>query len=78
MRIVPAVVSLALMPSRVDQVTATQLRNKKQAHRQHMMTKPHPRPKQGGSEYSNSLLIKCPSVLSDGGDINRRKRGGGG
>jgi hypothetical protein len=58
--VVTAVVSLALAVSLAGQVSAAPLRNKKQAHRQHTMTKPsHPRP-QGGSDYFEHVLEKVP------------------
>jgi len=58
--VVTAAVSLALAASLVGQVTAAPLRNKKQAHQQHTMTKPAHRPPQGGGDYHEHLLDKVP------------------
>jgi hypothetical protein len=61
--VVSAMVSLALATSLIGQVTAAPLKNKKQAHRQHTMTKPSHRPPQGGGEggtYYQHLLDKVP------------------
>ena len=58
--VVLAVVSLALAANLVGQVTAAPLRNKKQAHRQHAMTKPSDRPPQRGGDYYEHLLDKVP------------------
>jgi hypothetical protein len=74
---VPAVVSLALTASLADQVTAATLRNKKQAHRQHTMTKSAPRRQQGGSDYYENLLDKVP-FGSERWWIIKQRRGGGG
>jgi hypothetical protein len=58
--VVSAVLSLALAANLVGQVTAAPLRNKKQAHRQHTMTKPSHRPPQGGGDYYQHLTDKVP------------------
>jgi len=58
--VVLAVVSLALAANLVGQVTAAPLRNKKQAHRQHAMTKPSDRPAQRAGDYYEHLLDKVP------------------
>jgi hypothetical protein len=60
MKMVVAVVSLALLASLANQVTAAQPRNKKRAHRQHAITKPSSRPSQGGGDYYEHLLNKVP------------------
>jgi hypothetical protein len=60
MKIIVAAVSLALVASLADQVTAAPHRNKKRVHRQHMMTKPSNRPSQGGGDYYEHLLNKVP------------------
>jgi len=76
--VVPAVVvSLALTANLADQATATPLRTKKQAHRQHTMTKPPPRPPQGGSDYYENLLDKVP-FGSERWWVIKQRRGGGG
>jgi len=58
--VVSAVLSLALAANLVGQVTAAPLRNKKQAHRQHTMTKASHRPPQGGGDYYQHLTDKVP------------------
>jgi hypothetical protein len=58
--VVSALVSLALAASLVGQATAAPSRNKKQAHRQHTMTKPSHRPPQGVGNYYQHLLDKVP------------------
>jgi hypothetical protein len=61
--VISAVLSLSLAASLVVQVTAAPLRNKKQVHRQHTMTKPAHRPPQGGGEggnYYQHLLDEVP------------------
>jgi hypothetical protein len=75
--VVPAVVSLALTASLVDQVVAASLR-KKQPHRQHTIVKPPTRPQQGGGDYYEQLVDKVPFGSQRWWDINQRKRGGGG
>ena len=60
MKMVVAGVSLALLASLANQVTAAQPRNKKQANRQHAITKPSSRPSQGGGGYYEHLLNKVP------------------
>jgi len=75
--VVPAVVSLVLTASLADQVTAASLRNKKQAQRQHTMTKSPPRPQQGGSDYYEQLLGKVPFGSERWWHIKQRKGGGG-
>jgi hypothetical protein len=75
--VVPAVVLLAFTASLEDQVTAAPLRNKKQAHRQHTITKPLPRPQQGGSDYYENLLDKVPFGSERWWKIKQRRGGGG-
>ena len=75
--VVPAVVSLALTASLAEQVAAAPLRNKKQAHRQHTMTKPPPRPQQGGTDYYEQLLDKQPFGSERWWKIKQRRGGGG-
>jgi len=58
--VIRGVVSLVLAASLAGQVTAAPLRNKKQAHRQHTMTKPPRQPQQGGGDYYEHLLDKVP------------------
>jgi hypothetical protein len=58
--LLPVVASLALVVILGGQATAAPLRNKKQAHRQHTMTKPPRRPQQGDSDYYEHLLDKVP------------------
>jgi hypothetical protein len=60
MQIVVPVVSLALVASLVGGVSAAPVKNKKQAHRQHTMTKPARRLPQGGGDYYEHLLNKVP------------------
>jgi len=60
MQIVAPVVSLALVASLVSEVSAAPVKNKKQAHRQHSMTRPAQRPPQGGGDYYEHLLNKVP------------------
>ena len=60
MKNIVAVVSLALVVNLANQVTAAPLRNKKQAHRQHTMTKPPSRSSQGSGDYYEHLLNKVP------------------
>jgi len=75
-----AMVSLALTASLADRVTAAPLRNKKQAHRQHThtMTKPPPRPEQGGNDYYENVLDKVPFGTQRWWTIKQRRSGGGG
>ena len=75
--VVPAVVSLALTASLTDQATAAPLRNKERAHRQHTMTKPPPRPQQGGNDYYENLLDKVPFGSERWWKIKQRRSGGG-
>jgi hypothetical protein len=60
MQIIAPVVSLALVSSLVSGVSAAPVKNKKQAHRQHTMTRPSQRPPQGGGDYYEHLLNKVP------------------
>jgi hypothetical protein len=77
--VVPAMASLALTAGLADQVTAAPLRNKKQAHQQHTMTKPPPpRPHQGGSDYYQNLLDTVPFGGQRWWDIKQKRSGGGG
>jgi len=76
--VVPSIVSLALTASLVDEVTAAPLRSKKQAHRQHTMTKSPPRSQLGGSDYYENLLDKVPFGAQRWWDIKQRRGGGGG
>jgi len=76
--VVTGMVSLALTASLADEVTAAPLRNKKQAHRQHTMTKPPLRPQQGGSEYYENILDKVPFGTQRWWNIKQRRGGGGG
>jgi len=76
--VVPALMSLALTASLADQVTAAPLRNKKQAHRQYTMTKPPPRPQQGGSDYFENVFDKVPFGGEGWWVIKQRRSGGGG
>lgn len=68
--VVPAMVSLALTASLADQVA--------EAHRQHTMTKPPPRPQQGGSDYYENVLDKVPFGTQRWWAIKQRRSGGGG
>ena len=76
--VVLAMVSLALIASLEDQVAAAPLRNKKQAHQQHTMTKPLPRPQQGGGDYYENVLDKVPFGTERWWNIKQRRSGGGG
>jgi hypothetical protein len=76
--VVPAMVSLALTASLADQVATAPFRNKKQAHRQHTMTKPPPRPQQRGSDYYENVFDKVPFGTQRWWAIKQRRSGGGG
>ena len=75
--VVSAMVSLALMASLAHQGAAAPLGNKKQAHRR-TMTKPPPRPQQGGSDYYENVLDKVPFGTQRWWAIKQRRSGGGG
>ena len=75
--VVRAVVSLALTASLADQVTAAPLRNKKQTHRQHTITKPPRRPTQGSGDYYEHVLDKVPFGSERWWHIKQKKGGGG-
>ena len=75
--VVPGMVLLALTASLADEVTAP-LRNKKQAYRQHTMTKSPPRSQLGGSDYYENLLDKVPFGAQRWWEIKQRRGGGGG
>ena len=76
--VVRAVVSLALTASLADQVTAAPLRNKKQTHRQHTITKPPRRPTQGSGDYYEHVLDKVPFGSQRWWDIYRQQHNRGG
>ena len=76
--VIPTLVLLAIAASLIGQVTAAPLRNKKQADRQHMMTKPPRRPKQGGGDYYEHLLDKVPFGSRRWWDIYEEQHGGRG
>jgi len=76
--VVFAMVSLALTASLADQVAAAAFRNKKQAHGLHRMTKPPPRPQQGGSDYYENVFDKVPFGTERWWNIKQRRSGGGG
>ena len=75
--VVLAAVVLALAASLVGQVTAAPLRNKKQTHRQHTITKP-PRPTQGGGDYYEHVLDKVPFGSRRWWDVYRQQHYRGG
>ena len=76
--VVPAMVSLALTATLAVQVAAAPLRNKKQAREQSTMTKPPPRPQQGGGDYYENVLDKVPFGTERWWNIKQRRSGGGG
>jgi hypothetical protein len=76
--VVTAMAALALTASLAHQVPAAPFRNKKQAHRQHAMTRPAPRPQQGGSDYYENVLDKVPFGSERWWNIKQRRSGGGG
>jgi len=75
--VVPGMVSLALTVWLADEVSAAPSRNKKQAHRQHTMTK-SPQSQLGGSDYYENVLDKVPFGAQRWWDIKQRRSGGGG
>jgi hypothetical protein len=70
--LIPAVVSLALVASLDGQVNAAPLRNKNQVHRQHTMTTP----RKEAVTTMNTFLIKCHSVLGNGGTFTSSSMAG--